>query len=303
MGWPESERPHLVIFNGVQGRVPTAAREAQLDLLRNIASTTLLNLLFLLTAVGLEHVGPLERYSLRARVPGFIMSGVGTFVSFALIPPLSWAWGKLGLTPFIVIPLWRWLEPLGFFGFALEVAILLAWADFLGYWLHRAEHTWLWRIHAVHHAPRELHAANDIAHPLQAVYSFFLISIPMSLIQIDSRGTPFLVGGMVMLASIYIHSPVEWHFGQLRKLFVDNRFHRIHHSIEERHFDKNFGTLFSVWDRLFGTEYEPANEWPAVGLADIPPPRSLIDYLQLPFRVRQEGHAFSEDPVRFEEAA
>lgn len=248
----------------------------------------------LLTAIGLEHVGPMERYSLRARIPGLLMTTVGTFSSFLLITPFSWAWQKIGLGPLLIIPLWTWLQPLGAIGRVIEIALLVVVADFLIYWRHRAEHVWFWRIHVVHHAPRELHAANDIAHPTQVIYNFAIITIPMSLIQIDSHGTPFFVAAIVLLASMYIHSPVQWHFGPLRKLIVDNRFHRIHHSLEERHFDKNFGILLSVWDRMFGTAYDPLSEWPAVGVAGVNAPQTLKEYMEMPLTLGRGNHASRE---------
>jgi sterol desaturase/sphingolipid hydroxylase (fatty acid hydroxylase superfamily) len=159
-------------------------------------------------------------------------------------------------------------------------------SDFLVYWRHRAEHKWFWPIHVVHHSPTELHAANDIGHPAQVWINALFVSIPMSLIQFDGPGTPVYILFVVTLLTYYIHSPVDVHFGPLRKLLVDNRFHRIHHSLEERHFDKNFGICFSIWDRLFGTAYDPApEEWPSVGVAGVDPPRSLADYVLLPLRV------------------
>jgi sterol desaturase/sphingolipid hydroxylase (fatty acid hydroxylase superfamily) len=107
----------------------------------------------------------------------------------------------------------------------------------------------------------------------------------MSLIRIDGPATPVAVGFVLNLLTYYIHSPVDVHFGPLRKVLVDNRFHRIHHSVEPRHFDKNFGVCFSIWDRWFGTAYDPApDEWPQVGLAGVDPPRTIRDYLLLPFR-------------------
>ena len=108
----------------------------------------------------------------------------------------------------------------------------------------------------------------------------------MSLVQFDHPVTPAVVGFLVMLLSYLIHSPIDVPFGPLRKLLVDNRFHRIHHSIEPRHFDRNFGICFSVWDRLLGTAYDPApDEWPEVGIADAPAPRDLKDFLLMPVRI------------------
>jgi sterol desaturase/sphingolipid hydroxylase (fatty acid hydroxylase superfamily) len=65
---------------------------------------------------------------------------------------------------------------------------------------------------------------------------------------------------------------------------MDNRFHRLHHSVEERHFDKNFGLTTPLWDLLFGTLCVPAkDEWPETGLADQPEVGGLADFLWRPF--------------------
>jgi sterol desaturase/sphingolipid hydroxylase (fatty acid hydroxylase superfamily) len=253
--------------------------------LRGLGSATLLGLFALFTAIALEHVGPMERYSWRERLPGILMNAVSGPLQLVLVLPLTWLWGKLGIAPLLVVPLWHWLEPLGTAGYLTQIVVLVVIADFLAYWRHRAEHAWLWRIHVVHHAPRELHAANSLGHPVQNIFNFAFIVVPMSLFQIDGPGTPFMVGAILILAALYIHSPVEWHFGPLRRLIVDNRFHRIHHSLEPRHFDKNFGILLSIWDHLFGTAYEPGEEWPEVGVAGVEPPRTVMQFLSLPLRV------------------
>jgi sterol desaturase/sphingolipid hydroxylase (fatty acid hydroxylase superfamily) len=252
------------------------------EILRSYAAATFLGLFALLAAIALEHIGPRERYSWRERLPGILMNVVSSPLSLALVLPLTWMWGKLGLGPLLIVPLWHWLEPLGTAGYLTQIIVLVAVADFLAYWRHRVEHAWLWPVHVVHHAPRELHVANDLGHPVQNIFNFVFILVPMSLIQIDGPTTPFVVGAIVTLAGYYIHSPVEWHLGPLRRLIVDNRFHRIHHSLEPRHFDKNFGIVFSAWDHLFGTAYSPGEEWPAVGVAGVPAPRTVMQFLGLP---------------------
>lgn len=253
-----------------------------MEVLWSVASGTFVALFFLLAVVAMEHLGPLERYSMRQRLPGFLMNAAGTALSIPLMWPLNWLWHRIGVAPALEFPLWRWLEPLGPTGYALQIAVLVVLGDFCTYWRHRAEHAWFWRIHVAHHAPRQLHAANDIGHPLQTILVFLFVAFPMSLIQADGPGTPFVVTAILGMASMYIHSPVQWHFGPLRRLFVDNRFHRIHHSIEERHYDKNFGVCFSVWDYMFGTAYEPGDEWPLVGVVGVPAPRTVADFLKLP---------------------
>jgi hypothetical protein len=58
-------------------------------------------------------------------------------------------------------------------------------------------------------------------------------------------------------------------------VFVTPQYHRIHHSIEPRHQDKNFGNLLTVWDRMFGTMNRNYDEYPATGVIglEFDPPR------------------------------
>ena len=117
------------------------------------------------------------------------------------------------------------------------------------------------------------------------IVSLLLYTIPTSLIVSDmGPGLPF-VSLAIWLHIVWIHSPTRANFGPLRALFVDNRFHRIHHSLEERHFDKNFGAFTTLWDRLFGTACFPERgEWPAVGLAEIDEPNGVREWIDLPAR-------------------
>lgn len=234
----------------------------------------------------IERIAAREPFSLSARFPGFMMNIAQVVFGTMLMWPVGKLWGVIGIGPLVTIPLWHWLSPLGLLGYGLQFLTLVMVADFLAYWRHRAEHKWFWPIHVVHHSPTELHAANDIGHPVQILFTLTFITLPMSLFQIDGPETPAAVGFVVSLLSYYIHSPVDVHFGRLSKVLVDNRYHRIHHSLEERHFDKNFGICFSLWDRMFGTSYDPVpGEWPDVGVAGVAPPGTVTDYLLLPQRV------------------
>lgn len=242
--------------------------------------------MFLLaTCIAIEHIAVIERFTLRQRFPGVLMNLVGTVLGIGLVWPVHRLWINLGISP-VMVPLWPWLKPLGLIGYALQFLTLIVVADFLAYWRHRAEHTkWLWPIHKVHHSPTELHAANDIGHPVQGFFSLAFITIPMSVIQIDGPAMPWAVGAVVAFLAIYIHSPIDFHFGPLRRVIVDNRYHRLHHSLEPRHIDKNFGICLNIWDRMFGTAVDPLpGEWPKVGVAGLRPPRTVRDFLLMPLR-------------------
>jgi sterol desaturase/sphingolipid hydroxylase (fatty acid hydroxylase superfamily) len=253
----------------------------------------------LVLCILIEQAGLREPIGWRERVPGFAMNLVGSAATFLLTWPLGLLWNALGVPRLITLPVWQHVAPLGWLGTALHFLVLALLADFLAYWRHRFEHRVLWPIHAVHHSPRELHAANDIGHPLQVFANTLFISVPLSLVGVDGPAMPVALGLFIGALSIMIHSPARYHLGPLRRVVVDNRFHRIHHSLEERHFDKNFGICFSCWDHLFGTAYDPRGEWPAVGLSDVPAPQTIGDYLLIPFRpmgAAAEPRAATEPP-------
>lgn len=49
------------------------------------------------------------------------------------------------------------------------------------------------------------------------------------------------------------HSPIYLGFGKVEKWVMSPAQHQIHHSADSDHFDKNFGVMIALWDRLFGT--------------------------------------------------
>jgi sterol desaturase/sphingolipid hydroxylase (fatty acid hydroxylase superfamily) len=244
-------------------------------------------LLLLAAFIAIEYILPIrERYTLRQRIPGVLMGIATVPVAMALMWPVQLMWKDLGLGPWIIVPLWDWLKPWGLAGAIAFYFVIGVMSDFFAYWRHRAEHTkWLWPIHVVHHAPTELHAANNIGHPAQALFNLPFITLPFSLIQFPNPGSPAIVGLIFAGLVLYVHSPIDLHFGRLNRVVVDNRFHRIHHSLEPEHIGKNFGICFSCWDYLFGTAYTPKkDDWPAVGVAGISAPYSVGDFLALPLR-------------------
>jgi sterol desaturase/sphingolipid hydroxylase (fatty acid hydroxylase superfamily) len=176
--------------------------------------------------------------------------------------------------------------------------------DFFYYWCHRAQHRWLWRFHAVHHSVREMSGVTAYHHFSEGLIKLVLYSVPLSLLTTDPFAIPVL-GWLVALQGYYVHSQTRLTFGPLGRYVVDNHFHRIHHSMEPRHFDKNFGVITTLWDSLFGTAYFPAkDEWPDTGLADFPEPAGVGEYLLAPFTYRRElpsplaGGGGAQDSIR-----
>ncbi|GLR48655.1 sterol desaturase family protein [Sphingomonas astaxanthinifaciens] len=226
-----------------------------------------------------EMVSQQEPFRWRVRWPGVMFGLMVPVFAVVVSTPLNWLWGHLGIGPLIRLP----TQQVGSVGAVLAMLLV---TDFLMYWEHRFEHRFLWPVHAVHHSVEHLSAATSISHPLQFVPMFLFVAIPLSLIDFGSYAMPSMVVIVTSFLLLFIHSPVRTGFGPLRHLLVEPAFHRIHHSLEERHFDRNFSILFSFWDRLFGTCVMPRpGEWPKTGIHEAPSPRSLAELLAFPFRL------------------
>jgi len=249
-----------------------------------VSAIAWLHVFVLLTWI--EFAFPRERHSFQRRLTNLSFWAVTIPVTIASSAYLGLVWRSLGIEPIVNVPLdFAWMGPLSYVFAAIVAAIV---GDFFLYWFHRAQHAWLWRFHAVHHSIKELNAVNSYAHITESTFQNLFVVIPTSLFVVDVGPIlPYLVI-IMRLHPIFIHSPVKLHFGFLRCIFVDNRIHRIHHSIEEHHFDKNFGVFTTLWDRLFGTAYFPSrDEWPATGILEADEPRTVGEWLLMPWRLNQ----------------
>jgi sterol desaturase/sphingolipid hydroxylase (fatty acid hydroxylase superfamily) len=80
------------------------------------------------------------------------------------------------------------------------------------------------------------------------------------------------------------HANVRVNFGPLTPVIAGPQWHRIHHSVEPDHRDKNFAAFFPFIDRVFGTYHRPGpNEYPATGLALATPDPQLVQATIGPF--------------------
>lgn len=252
------------------------------------------------TMTALEVLAPRGKAtSLRGRVPGFVFWGLWTLSTALIYAGFNWLWARIGMAPLFALPLqFEWL------GIGAVVAAPVAGAvvgDFFFYWFHRAQHVWLWPFHSVHHSVTDLNAVNTYHHFSEAFFQSVMITLPMSLISADTGPTIPLMAVLLYLHGSSIHASTRLHLGPMRSVLVDNRFHRIHHSREERHFDKNFGAFTTLWDRLFGTAHFPsADEWPETGIAEVEQPRTVREWADLPLRYRRAVRASQSATVKNE---
>jgi len=151
----------------------------------------------------------------------------------------------------------------------LSTAVTMLAIDFAAYAMHRAfhAHAGLWWIHRIHHQTEYLTPFSTFRqHPLEP----FLLNGARGLAAGISLGalhsflpncTPvWTVGGMGIGFFAYMftvnlhHFPIAIRYPKfLSLLLISPHAHHIHHSLAEHHHGKNFGVVFSFWDRLFGS--------------------------------------------------
>ena len=78
---------------------------------------------------------------------------------------------------------------------------------------------------------------------------------------------------------------LRFSFGPIWFVLNSPQFHRIHHSSQRQHYDRNFAGLFTVFDAIFRTAYVPARgEYPSTGLEDADTPGNLVEAILWPTR-------------------
>jgi len=161
------------------------------------------------------------------------------------------------LSPRFVFDSLHWLQ-----GLPSSVRILLALAlvDFVLYWVHRAQHRfeWLWRTHAWHHSTELLYwfsgFRTSFLHSL--FYNLVQTGVPMLVFRLTPLETTcaFAIG---LFIQFWQHTNLRPEIGALRHVVITPQYHRIHHAASAFR-DQNFAFVFPIWDRLFGTQIDPA---------------------------------------------
>lgn len=178
--------------------------------------------------------------------------------------------------------LWEWIHAsfgvrlLSGASFPVSLAVVTVVNTFTFYWVHRIMHSrFLWEIHKVHHAAEEMNIVTPHRnHPLDHAVVLAVNAFPAAVL----GASEIVVLTYVVLNGIYqqmVHTDLDWRLDRFRLgwvekyLLISSTAHRIHHSRSPRHFNTNFG-ITPIWDRLFGTYYEPRGEPVQVGLENEP---------------------------------
>ncbi|NKF24214.1 sterol desaturase family protein [Solimonas marina] len=263
--------------------------------LRLLATAAILGLVF-----AAEALWP-RRAALRGRrwpINFALLIAAGLMLSLipvAAVGVASWAHAHgLGLFNVLHVPAW------------LETAVAIIVLDASMYWQHRSMHgpAWLWRLHRVHHSDVEFDATTALRfHPLEMLATsvwkwatvLLLGASPLAVVLFEA------ITGMY---SLFIHSNLHvpaaidrvW-----RRVFVTPDLHRIHHSVDFDEGNRNFGTIFSCWDRWFAShcaQPRDGHDDMQIGLPEFRAARdqSLTALLLQPLRTAEPPPAAGERP-------
>ena len=189
---------------------------------------------------------------LKHAIPNFFFTSTTILINFSLafllLKSSDWVSNNyFGLIHLYDFPLW------------IKVIFGILLLDLVGAYLaHYVEHNvkFLWMIHLVHHSDHKVDTTTaNRHHPLESLirFSFTLLGVFVS-------GVP--IGDVMLYQSLSIISTQFTHANNklskkldkfISYIFVSPDMHKIHHHFRLPYTDKNYGNIFSIWDRIFGT--------------------------------------------------
>jgi sterol desaturase/sphingolipid hydroxylase (fatty acid hydroxylase superfamily) len=162
--------------------------------------------------------------------------------------------------------------PAGPVTIVIFTATMLLAYDISYYLYHFAQHRFpiLWELHKVHHSAEVLVGiTKDRVHPLDDLMNriwdgvipgicFGLWTlVALDPVEVTVFGLNVYVVRNILMMDFVRHTHFKISFGALNNIILCPHWHQLHHSVNPKHYDKNFGLLFSFWDRLFGTLVVP----------------------------------------------
>lgn len=217
---------------------------------------------------------------------------------FNVLYGLMLGWTRLALAPVLGIAVtvilnrfgagWIALPAHGWPLLASALIYILA-IDFLEFWFHRAQHAvpFLWAMHSFHHSDPAVNVSTAARNywlelPIKALFLYPIAAILFSVPPIVLA----IYGGTTIWHSVN-HLNVRWRLPIPWFVLNNPQFHRLHHSIQPEHYNRNFSPYFPIWDLLCGTYHVPKpHEYPPTGLAEEREPITFAEAILWPWRHR-----------------
>jgi len=129
--------------------------------------------------------------------------------------------------------------------------------DFCYYWNHRLGHesAVFWASHVVHHQSQAYNLSTALRQTSSGALLGWIFYLPMAVLGFPPE--VFLFAAIVdLLYQYWIHTEQIGKLGWFDRWFASPSNHRVHHAVNDRYVDRNYGGIFMAWDRLFGTFVE-----------------------------------------------
>lgn len=132
--------------------------------------------------------------------------------------------------------------------------LALIFYDLCYYWLHRLGHesAILWAAHVVHHQSQDYNLSTALRQTSSGALLGWVFYVPMAL-----AGVPPAVFGIVALIDLlyqfWVHTEHVPKLGWFDRWFCSPSNHRVHHAVNDRYVDRNYGGVLIIWDRIFGS--------------------------------------------------
>lgn len=139
--------------------------------------------------------------------------------------------------------------------------------DFCYYWKHRFGHEMniLWAAHVVHHSSEEYNLTTALRQSSSSFFSW-IFYLPMAVLGFDPI-TLITVGSLNLIYQFWVHTQHIPKLGWYEWVFVTPSNHRVHHAQNQVYIDRNYGGVFILWDRIFGSfQEELETEKPIYGI-------------------------------------
>jgi sterol desaturase/sphingolipid hydroxylase (fatty acid hydroxylase superfamily) len=235
------------------------------DATKLIVSAGLLLATFLLIARQLEKRSPIDPPRRSEILMDYKLAGANTLL-IKLLGPLTAVCSALVLNAtgagYIKLPahgLW----------WPASLIVLVLIHDLYRYWLHRLQHAIpvLWALHSFHHSAEALTVVTGARHYwLLAAIELAVMPVFVILFEVPpSMG--LLIGLIYAFPDGCSHLNYRIDLGRFVTWLNNPQWHRIHHSVQPEHANKNFCSLLPLFDVIFGTAWVPArDEYPISGL-------------------------------------
>ncbi|MFT4768046.1 MAG: alkylglycerol monooxygenase [Glaciecola sp.] len=140
--------------------------------------------------------------------------------------------------------------------------------DFCYYWLHRLGHerTILWAAHVAHHQSEDYNLSTALRQTSTGFLLGWVFYVPMFALGVPAE-VLVTVASINLIYQFWVHTEHVGKLGWYEWIFVTPSNHRVHHAQNDHYLDRNYGGLFILWDRVFGTfQEELASEPPIYGI-------------------------------------